>query len=75
MKEVVLYAVALIAQANDKISMSVVGVVLHKVPEDRARPDRNHGLGHVVDVAPESHSRSSTKKHDFHDLPPLNQLQ
>ena len=47
-QEVVLDDIRAISEAEHEVAMSVVGVVLHDVPQYRAIPDVDHGLGDAV---------------------------
>ena len=43
-EEVLLDDVGLVAEAQHEVLVAVVGVVLHDMPQNRAVPDRDHGL-------------------------------
>jgi hypothetical protein len=44
-----------------------MGIVLHQVPQDRPRPDRNHRLRDIIRAATEPHAGSAAEKDGFHD--------
>src|SRR5213594_59892 len=46
--------------------ISVVGVVLHDVPQDWAIPDVDHRFGDVLGIISESHSEATAEEDDFH---------
>jgi hypothetical protein len=50
-EEVILDGVGAMSQAEDKILVPEVGVVLHHVPQDRPVADMHHRLGHIFGIA------------------------
>ncbi len=70
---VVVHEVALdvggaVAEAQDKVLVPVVGVILHQVPQDGARADGDHRLGDGAGVIPDPHSFATAEEDDFHDF-------
>jgi len=70
-EEVVLDHVRAESEAQDEVGVSVVGVVLHHVPQDRAVPDVHHRLRDVLRVLSQPHAETAAEQNDFHagDLP------
>src|SRR5437879_11524981 len=46
--------------------MSVMGVILHYMPQNWSVPNRNHRFWDLFRILPQPHSQSTTKQHDFH---------
>src|SRR5277367_4651043 len=69
-QKVVFDAVPLVPQAQDKVFVTEMSIVLHQMPEDRPIPDLNHGFGNIVGVAPQPQSLATAKQYDFHDVSP-----
>src|SRR6185503_9380416 len=67
--EVVLDDVGPVAEAQDEVLVSEVGVVLHDVPEDRAIADRHHRLRDVLVVIPKPRPQTTTEEHNLHSFP------
>ncbi len=61
-EKILLDNVGLITQAQDKVFVTIVRVILHHMPEDRAISDRNHRFWQSLGVFAHAHDRSRRKK-------------
>src|SRR5262252_6902312 len=66
LKEVVLDHIGLVAETQDEVLMTEVGIVLHHVPKDRARPNGYHRLRYVVRITSQAHPRATAEQNYFH---------
>ena len=57
---------ALVAQAENEVSMTMGGIDFHDVPEDGAATDRNHGLGADFCLFAQASPFSSAENDGFH---------
>src|SRR5579862_2155636 len=65
-QEILLNCVAAIAQAQNKIAMAEVRVVLHYVPDDRPRANRDERLGDCLRIVADAQALAAAKEDDFH---------
>src|SRR5690606_17925245 len=69
LEEVALDGLARVAEAQDEILVPEMCVVLHQVPDDRARTDRGERLGITFRGFPEPHPQPSTEQDYLHETP------
>src|SRR5207302_1715145 len=65
-QEVILEGVGLIAETQDEVFMSVMGVILHYMPQNWSVPNGNHRFWDLFRILPQPHSQATTKQHHFH---------
>jgi hypothetical protein len=66
MEEVLLNGIGAVAQTQDEVLVAEVRIILHNVPQNGPVANWNHGLGDIVSILPQAHSKASTKDNDFH---------
>ena len=59
--------VALVAEAQDKFLVAVMGIHFHDVPENGFATDEHHGLGLELGFFPQTRSLAATEDDDFHN--------
>src|SRR5215469_5297854 len=69
-QKVVLDGVGAMAEAQNKVLMAEMRVVLHDVPENRPVANVHHGLGDGLRIVAKTHSQTATKQHNFHIFTP-----
>src|SRR3954454_13959462 len=67
-QEVVLDRIGPVAEAEDEVTVAVVGVVAHDVPQDRPVADPGHGLGQTVGMLAEPQPLATAEEDDLHAL-------
>ena len=65
-EEIFLDDVAFVAQAKNELGMTVVGVRLHDVPEDRPAADFDHRLGSIFGFFAQTGALAAAQDDDFH---------
>ena len=58
----------LIASADDKLSMTIVGILFHDVPKDRHATYLNHWLWFELRFLRNAGTEASGEKNDFHNI-------
>ena len=53
--------ICLVAEAEDEVVMSIVGVILHNMPQDRAVTYWHHRLGQGLGVLAHPHAEATAK--------------
>src|SRR5277367_5192255 len=67
-QEVILDCVGPVPQAQNKVLVPKVGVILHYMPKDRPRTDSHHRFWDALRIFPETHAQTTTKQYYFHEL-------
>ena len=65
-QEVVLDDVRLVTEAQDKIPMPILAVILHDVPQDRLVADRYHRLRNALGIFANAGAKPTAEQDDFH---------
>src|SRR6056297_2043640 len=60
-QEELLYQLTLVAEAQDKVPMPEMGVVLHKVPQNGAAADVHEGLRNDVGMLPQPGAKAAAE--------------
>src|SRR6266478_5326243 len=66
MEEILLDGVGAITQAQNKILVAKVRIILHDVPQHRPVANGHHWLGNIVSIFPQAHPKSAAKNDHFH---------
>jgi hypothetical protein len=67
-REILLDHVALVAKADDEMVQPVMRIEHHDVPQDRVRPDFDHGLRPRLGLLGETRTQATGENDDFHDV-------
>ena len=65
-EEILFDGVSAVAEAQNKVLVTEVGIVFHHVPKHRSVADRHHRFGNIVGVLPQAHSKPPAKDNNFH---------
>src|SRR5262245_14753317 len=65
-QKVVLDHARLVAKTKHEIPVPMLAVVLHDVPQNRLRPDRDHRLGYTFRILTDTRPETAAKKHYLH---------
>lgn len=66
-QEIVLDNVRFVPEAQDKIVMAILAIILHDVPQNWMVSDRNYWLRNVLRIVTNSRTQSAAKKNNLHD--------
>ena len=64
--EVIFDDVRLITQTKDEVSVPIMGIIFHHMPEDWPIPDWHHRFGQGLRIFAHPHAHAATKEHYFH---------
>src|SRR5262249_6079301 len=64
--EVVLNYICLVTETQDEILVSVMGIILHHMPQNWAIANRHHWLWRCLRIFAHAHSKTATKQNHSH---------
>ena len=66
--------IGLVSETEDEIVVTPPHVEPHDLPQDRAPPDFDHGLGNPPGCLTHADAKTAAENHHFHPLPPRHSL-